>query len=151
VPWAFADWRRPVMLALGTLLLTFAILVGLGTPFFTQIFSRLPVVGLFRIPSRILPIGTFAITMLAGIGIDKVLRHDWRRTWTRALVITAASATVLLIWWQSPLSTPRPPSVAFPLAVVARGERRGSPAPAARPRRLRMGGRSPPAVERWGH
>jgi hypothetical protein len=119
VPWAFADWRRPVMLALGTLLLAFAILVGLGTPFFTQIFYRLPVVGLFRIPSRILPIGTFAIAMLAGIGIDKVLRHDWRRTWTRALVITAASATVLLIWWQSPLSGPRPPSVAFPLAVVA--------------------------------
>jgi hypothetical protein len=113
VPWAFSDLRRPMARALGTLLVTFAFLVGFGTPFYSRIFYHLPAVGLFRIPSRILPIGTFALAMLAAIGMDKALRHDWRRTWTRALVITAGSTTALLLWWHSP------PSVAYPLAVVA--------------------------------
>jgi hypothetical protein len=113
VPWAFADLRRPMLLTLGTLLVTFAILVGFGTPFYRQVFYRLPGVGLFRIPSRILPIGTFAIALLAGIALDKVVRHEWRRAWARALVITAAAATVLLVWWRAP------PSVTLPLAVVA--------------------------------
>jgi hypothetical protein len=112
VPWAFSDLRRPMLLALATLLVTFAILVGFGTPFYSQVFYRLPAVGLFRIPSRILPIATFGIAMLAGIGMNKVLRHGWRHTWWRALAITAGTATVVLLWWHSP------PSVVLPLAVV---------------------------------
>jgi len=113
VPWGFSDRRRPMVLALGALLAIFAVLVGFGTPFYTRVFYHFPAVGLFRIPSRILPIGTFAIAMLAGVALDKVVRHEWRRAWARALVITAVAATVLLVWWRAP------PSVTLPLAAVA--------------------------------
>jgi hypothetical protein len=110
--WAFADRRRPVALVLGTVLLVFAILVGFGTSFYSHVFYRLPAVDLFRIPSRALPLATFAIAILAGIGIDKAVRHRWRRTWPRAVVIAAASAIVIVSLWRSP------PSVTLPLAVV---------------------------------
>jgi hypothetical protein len=113
VPWAFSDRRRPVILALGTLLLTFAVLVGFGTPFYGRIFYHLPAVNLFRLPTRILPLASFAIAMLAGVGLDKILRHDWKWHWPRALVITAAGAAILLAAWRSP------PSVVLPLAAVA--------------------------------
>jgi hypothetical protein len=91
-------------LVLGTLLLVYAILVGFGTSFYSHVFYRLPAVDLFRIPSRALPLATFAIAILAGIGIDKAVRHRWRRTWPRAVVIAAASATVILSLWRSPPS-----------------------------------------------
>jgi hypothetical protein len=112
LPWAFADRRRPVALVLATLLLVFAILVGFGTSFYTQVFYRLPAVDLFRLPSRALPLATFAIAILAGIGIDTAVRHRWGRTWPHAIVIAAASAAVILFRWHSP------PSVTLPLAVV---------------------------------
>ncbi|MCO6456777.1 MAG: YfhO family protein [Pirellulaceae bacterium] len=67
-------WRRYPAARLG-LLLVLALLIALGnhTPVFGIAYRLLPGLSLFRVPSRVLYLASFAIALLAGIGLDQLL------------------------------------------------------------------------------
>lgn len=67
-------WRRYPAWRLG-LLLVLALLIALGnhTPVFSVAYRLLPGLSLFRVPSRVLYLASFAVALLAGIGLDQLL------------------------------------------------------------------------------
>ncbi|MGH7894217.1 MAG: YfhO family protein [Candidatus Binatia bacterium] len=75
----FVDWRRRVWVAPAVTLVVVAVLVGIGSPLYTHVFYRLPAVGLFRMPQQMAPLGTLALGLLAGLGVDVAMRKG--RVW----------------------------------------------------------------------
>jgi hypothetical protein len=68
-----------------------SVLVGVGSPVYARVFYRLPGVSLFRLPQRIVPIGTFALALLAGHGLEVARAADPRRVAAAGLVVVATA------------------------------------------------------------
>ena len=82
------------------------------TPFYMLVFRHLPGVALFRQPHAILPIGVFALALLAGLGLDVVTVGSRGRAWAGATVVLASAPLMLL----SPRTNLR---ATYPIAVLA--------------------------------
>lgn len=100
--------RRPLV-ACATVLVTFSLLVGLGTPVYAGFFHHLPGVNLFRNPHEMIVIGALGVSILAGLAVEELAAGA--ATWRRLL------ATVPLL---AALAALRPPEVrlGYQLAVV---------------------------------
>lgn len=73
---AFKDRRRARPLLAG---LAFMLLLGFDTPLLRLLYRFLPGFNLFRLPARILQLAEFCAVLLAGLGVDLLLRGPWRR------------------------------------------------------------------------
>src|SRR5262245_32585278 len=109
---AFTGRGHLPLLVLGAVLIVFACAVGLVTPFYMLVFRHLPGVALFRQPHAILPIGVFALALLAGLGLDVVTVGSRGRAWAGATVVLASAPLMLL----SPRANLR---ATYPIAVLA--------------------------------
>ncbi len=65
--------RRPWVDA-AIVILVVAMLIGIGSPFYTRVFYHLPGVALFRMPMQMEMVGTLPLALLAGLGVDVALR-----------------------------------------------------------------------------
>ncbi|MCH2187673.1 YfhO family protein [Myxococcota bacterium] len=95
-------------LALGTLSLAFAL--GPATPLF-DLYLKLPEVGNFRIPGRALLITDICFAMLAGIGLDALLRTGLSMRRMRlipAIVMTLPVLAIIEIFVAAPNHYPLP-------------------------------------------
>jgi len=117
-----AATRRWAAFYLGIGSLYFLLALGDETPVF-GLYQRLPLGGAFRAPERFLWVFSFALAMLAGLGVDAATRRARAR---RALTAIASVAVVggggVLFWWLDPFGLTRFESAALAvlaLAVVA--------------------------------
>jgi len=89
---ALVDRRRTVVAAASVVAL-FAVLVGVGTGFYTHLFYHLPGGNRFRWPQEIVTVGAFTLAMLAAVGLDGAQGGTWSRG-RRALAATLA----IVVW-----------------------------------------------------
>lgn len=95
VPLALASRRRAALVVPALSVTAFALLVGLGTPFYSQaFFPYFPGGALFRWPQEIDALATFALALLAGAVLDAARREAWG--WSRRLIAAAAVLALAL-------------------------------------------------------
>jgi len=75
----------------------FGLLYGLGDSFFIHpIFGKLPGFNLFRIPTRLAIYMALGGSLLAGVGLDRILRRDGDNELLGKVVLAAGGAIVLI-------------------------------------------------------
>ncbi len=97
-----AATRRLAIFYVLVCILYVALAVGDATPLLA-LYQRLPMGSAFRGPDRFVWVTSFALAMLAGLGVEAVTRGDQRH---RGLALVASVAAVAagsgLFWWVSP-------------------------------------------------
>ena len=121
---AAVDRRRTVVIAASVVAL-FAVLVGVGTGFYTHVFYHLPGGNRFRWPQEMVSVGAFALAIVAAVGLDGAQAGRWGRR-RRAL----AAALAVLAW----LAAGHPPTELWwsVAALVALGGLLVAPGPRTR-------------------
>jgi len=108
---ALTDRRRMPILATAVVLIVTSLMISLATPLY-RLFYLLPAVKLFRGQHQMLAIGNFATSILAGLGVDKLVAageaaDTSARGSRRRLAACAVLLAVVLLM----------PAFAFPLGI----------------------------------
>lgn len=112
VPLALAARRARALVVPALALVAFALLVGLDTPFYTDVFYPwLPGGDRFRWPQEIDALAAFALALLAAVGLDAARRETWS---VRRTALAAAGVIALALALQ-----PAPPLLPWAVATVA--------------------------------
>lgn len=112
--------RALVFFFAATALLALLLAMGRYTPVYWAAYYLAPGVGLFRVPARWLFIMSFALAMLAGMGLDVLLRLGIARGLVRHLAALCAICSIALAAASPVLHVPPPPTVAlWALGAVA--------------------------------
>jgi hypothetical protein len=92
---ALFDRRRRAVVLSGVVLLAYALLFGLGSSAYTHLFYYLPGVDRFRVPNRMLIVASFAMALLAAIGLDGLREARATRRRVRALFVVVVTTLVV--------------------------------------------------------
>lgn len=122
---AVLDRERRAVAISAIALLLFAALFALGTPFYRDFFYYLPGIDRFRVPNRMLVVGSFAVATLSALGLDVLRRQPAGGARAGLLLLLLLSAALVdglgVSAGKHPLLRPEPTAalVLVALAFVA--------------------------------